>query len=80
VLRVAAPGIDGAERARRLERAAVLVVPGDALGDPGRVRLTVPPDPAAADRALRALANAAAPGGGSGGASGRAAGGSTRAP
>jgi hypothetical protein len=79
VLWVAAPGIDGAELARRLERAAVLVVPGGALGDPGRVRL-VPPDPAAADRALRALANAAAPGGGSGGASGRAAGGSTRAP
>jgi histidinol-phosphate aminotransferase len=62
VLWLAAPGMDGAELARRLERNAVLVAAGGALGDPARVRLTVPPDPAAADRALRALERAIAPG------------------
>jgi histidinol-phosphate aminotransferase len=62
VLWLAGRGIDGAELARRLERNAVLVAAGGALGDPARVRLTVPPDPAAADRALRALESAVAPG------------------
>jgi histidinol-phosphate aminotransferase len=61
VLWLAAPGIDGAELARRLERNAVLVAAGGALGDPARVRLTVPPDPAAADRAMRAVESAVAP-------------------
>jgi histidinol-phosphate aminotransferase len=61
VLWIAAPGVDGAELARRLERSGVIVAPGGALGDPARVRLTVPPGRDAADRALRALEGAAAP-------------------
>jgi histidinol-phosphate aminotransferase len=61
VLWVAADGIDGAELARRLEHSGVLVAAGGALGDAGRVRLTVPPQPDAADRALRALESAVAP-------------------
>jgi histidinol-phosphate aminotransferase len=69
VLWLAAEGIDGAELARRLERAGVLVAAGGALGDAGRVRLTVPPQPDAADRALRALESATAPRPSSGGAS-----------
>jgi histidinol-phosphate aminotransferase len=59
---LAAPGVDGAELARRLGRSGVLVAPGGALGDAARVRLTVPPGRDAADRALRALRSAAAPG------------------
>jgi hypothetical protein len=62
VLWIAASGVDGAELARRLERSGVLVAPGGALGDPARVRLTVPPGRDATDRALRALRSAAAPG------------------
>jgi histidinol-phosphate aminotransferase len=62
VLWLAAPGVDGAELARRLEHRGVIVAPGGALGDSGRVRLTVPPSAEAADRALRALESAAAPG------------------
>jgi histidinol-phosphate aminotransferase len=62
VLWLAAPGVDGAELARRLERSGVLVAPGGPLGDPARVRLTLPPSRDAADRALRALASADAPG------------------
>jgi histidinol-phosphate aminotransferase len=62
VLWIAAPGVGGAELARRLERVGVVVAPGGALGDPARVRLTVPPARDAADRALRALENAGAPG------------------
>jgi histidinol-phosphate aminotransferase len=61
VLWLAADGIDGAELARRLDRMGVLVAAGGALGDGGRVRLTVPPQPDAADRALRALESATAP-------------------
>jgi hypothetical protein len=61
VLWIAARGVDGADLARRLERSGVLVAPGGALGDPARVRLTVPPGRDAADRARRALASAVAP-------------------
>ena len=62
VLWIAAPGVDGAELNRRLERQGVIVAAGGALGDAARVRLTVPPTREAADRALRALASAIAPG------------------
>jgi histidinol-phosphate aminotransferase len=62
VLWLAAHGVDGAELARRLEHHGVIAAPGGALGDPRRVRLTVPPNAEAADRALRALESAAAPG------------------
>jgi histidinol-phosphate aminotransferase len=62
VLWLAADGLDGAELARRLERQGVIAAPGGALGDSGRVRLTVPPHAEAADRALRALESAIAPG------------------
>ena len=58
VLWVAAPGLDGAELARRLERAGVVVAPGGPLGDAARVRVTVPPGREDADRALRAFASA----------------------
>jgi histidinol-phosphate aminotransferase len=80
VLWLAARGVDGAELARRLARGDVIVAPGGALGDPARVRLTVPPDPPAADRALRALESAVAPEGGAAGASARDGRGSTTAP
>ncbi|MEA2380326.1 MAG: histidinol-phosphate aminotransferase [Solirubrobacteraceae bacterium] len=60
VLWLAAPGIDGAELARRLERAGVIVAPGGPLGDATRVRLTVPASRDTADRAQRALETAAA--------------------
>jgi histidinol-phosphate aminotransferase len=69
VLWLAADAIDGAEVTRRLERTGVLVAAGGALGDAGRVRLSVPPQPDAADRALRALESATAPRPSSGGAS-----------
>jgi histidinol-phosphate aminotransferase len=62
VLWLAAPAVEGAEVARRLARSGVLVAAGGPLGDPARVRLTVPPSRDAADRALRALATANAPG------------------
>ena len=58
VLWAAAPAVAGAELARRLDRAGVVVAPGGALGDPARVRVTVPPGRDDADRALRALASA----------------------
>jgi hypothetical protein len=60
VLWLRAPGLDGAELARRLDAAAVRVAPGGPLGDPDRVRITVPPRPADADRGLRAIASACA--------------------
>ena len=63
VLWIAAPGLDGADLYRRLERQGVIVAPGGALGDPARIRMTVPPARDAADRALRALESA--PGSGS---------------
>ena len=63
MLWIAAPGLDGADLYRRLERQGVIVAPGGALGDPARIRMTVPPARDAADRALRALESA--PGSGS---------------
>jgi histidinol-phosphate aminotransferase len=60
VLWLRAPRIDGGELARRLDAAAVRVAPGGPLGDPERVRLTVPPRPADGDRAVRAIASACA--------------------
>jgi histidinol-phosphate aminotransferase len=61
VLWLGADGIDGAELARRLGRAGVIAAPGGPLGDPARVRLTIPPHADASDRAGRALESAAAP-------------------
>ena len=58
VLWAAAPGIAGAELARRLDHAGVVVAPGGPLGDAARVRVTVPPGREDADRALRAFASA----------------------
>lgn len=78
VLWVAAGAIDGAELARRLERAGVLVAPGGGLGDVARVRVTVPPRPEDADRVLRAFESAGAPRPDRGGASSGAARGSHR--
>jgi histidinol-phosphate aminotransferase len=60
VLWLQSEALDGGELARRLERARVLVAAGGALGDAARIRLTVPPDREGADRALRALRDAAA--------------------
>jgi len=58
VLWVAAPRLDGAELARRVERTGLIVAPGGALGDAARIRVTVPPGRDDADRALRALEGA----------------------
>ena len=58
VLWLAAPRLDGAELARRLERTGLIVAPGGALGDAARVRVTVPPGREDADRAVRALESA----------------------
>jgi len=58
VLWLAAPRLDGAELARRLERTGLIVASGGALGDAARVRVTVPPGREDADRALRALESA----------------------
>jgi histidinol-phosphate aminotransferase len=54
VVWLAAPGLDGVELARRLERHAVLVAPGGPLGDPGHVRVALS-RAAATDRLLTAL-------------------------
>jgi histidinol-phosphate aminotransferase len=62
LLWVAGDGIDGGELALRLERAGVLVVPGARLGDPSRVRVTVPHRSEHVDRAVRAFELATAPG------------------
>jgi histidinol-phosphate aminotransferase len=69
VLWVAAPGIDGPELARRLERAGVIVAAGGGLGDARRIRVTVPAGREDADRVLRAFESAGAPGPDHGGAS-----------
>jgi histidinol-phosphate aminotransferase len=61
VLWLELPGVDGAELARRLERAHVLVAAGGPLGAPDRVRATVPGRDEHADRLARALEQAAAP-------------------
>jgi histidinol-phosphate aminotransferase len=58
VLWVAAPGTAGAELARRLDRAGVVVAPGGPLGDAARVRVTVPPAREDTDRAARAFGRA----------------------
>jgi len=58
VLWAAAPRLDGAELARRVERTGLIVAPGGALGDAARIRVTVPPGRDDADRALRALEGA----------------------
>ena len=55
VLWVAAPGLDGGELAARLERTGVLVVPGGRVGDPARVRMTVPHRPELVDRSIRSF-------------------------
>jgi len=54
VLWLRLPGVDGAELARRLERQAVIVQPGGAIGEPDRIRASVHL-PEQADRLLRAL-------------------------
>jgi histidinol-phosphate aminotransferase len=58
VLWLAMPGVDGAELARRLQSAAVVVQAGGALGATDRVRITVPATDPAASRLLRALDDA----------------------
>ncbi|HSD77944.1 MAG TPA: aminotransferase class I/II-fold pyridoxal phosphate-dependent enzyme [Solirubrobacteraceae bacterium] len=60
VVWLAAPGLDGVELARRLERHAVLVAPGGPLGDSGHVRAALS-RPAATDRLVEALARALQP-------------------
>ncbi|HYF24170.1 MAG TPA: histidinol-phosphate transaminase [Baekduia sp.] len=62
VLWVPAPDGAGAALAAALERQSILVAAGDALGEPGRVRITVPVVAADADRLLRALDLAAGDG------------------
>jgi histidinol-phosphate aminotransferase len=69
VLWVAAARVDGAELARRLERTGLIVAPGGALGDPARIRVTVPPGREDGDRVVRAFESAAAPDRGTGRAS-----------
>jgi histidinol-phosphate aminotransferase len=61
VVWLAAAGVDGAELARRLGHAGVIVAPGGPLGDPARVRLTIPAHADSSDRAARALESAVAP-------------------
>jgi len=51
---VAHPDLNGAELAARLERAAVLVAAGDALGEPQHIRIAIG-TPAVSDRLLTAL-------------------------
>jgi len=51
---IAAPGIDGAELAARLERGGIIAAGGGNLGDGARVRMTVPHRPDLVDRTLRA--------------------------
>ncbi|HSD77795.1 MAG TPA: aminotransferase class I/II-fold pyridoxal phosphate-dependent enzyme, partial [Solirubrobacteraceae bacterium] len=60
VVWLAAPGLDGVELARRLERHAVLVAPGGPLGDSGHVRAALSRPPAT-DRLVEALARALQP-------------------
>jgi histidinol-phosphate aminotransferase len=60
VVWAAATGVAGAELAARLARRGIAVAPGAALGDPGRVRITVPHRPEHRERLVRALAAAVA--------------------
>ena len=55
VLWLRADGLPGAELAARLDRLSIVVAGGGPLGDPGRVRITVPHRPEEAQRLLRAL-------------------------
>lgn len=55
VLWLALDGVDGAELSRRLERGHVLVASGGPLGEPGRVRMTVPSRDDHMTRTVRAL-------------------------
>ena len=55
VLWLALPGVDGAELAVRMERAHVVVASGGPLGEPQRVRLTVPAREEHMTRVVRAL-------------------------
>lgn len=48
-------GVDGAELSRRLERGHVIVATGGSLGEPSRVRITVPARDDHMTRAIRAL-------------------------
>lgn len=59
VLWLAREGVSGAELGARLERDHVRVASGGPLGEPSRIRLTVPARPEHMARALRALRNAA---------------------
>jgi len=78
VLWLAARGLAGGGLARRLAHAGVIAAPGGPLGDPARVRLTVPPHADATERARRALESATAPSARPAGASRRPATGTPR--
>jgi histidinol-phosphate aminotransferase len=60
VLWLELPGVDGPELSRRLEQAHVIVASGGPLGEPRRVRLTVPPREEHLQLVIRALETAAA--------------------
>lgn len=55
VLWLAADGIDGADLGERLHRTGITVRAGGPLGDPARVRITVPHTPGDRERLVRAL-------------------------
>lgn len=55
VLWVAAEGLDAVALADRLERGGIVVRTGGVLGDPARVRITVPHRPEGVERVVRAL-------------------------
>jgi histidinol-phosphate aminotransferase len=57
---MALKGVDGAELGARMERDHVRVLSGGQLGEPSRIRLTVPARPDHLTRTVRALRNAAA--------------------
>ncbi|HEX6696279.1 MAG TPA: aminotransferase class I/II-fold pyridoxal phosphate-dependent enzyme, partial [Solirubrobacteraceae bacterium] len=59
VLWLRAPGVNGGELARRLERHGIIVAPGGPLGDDACVRVSIH-RPEAGDRLLRALELSAA--------------------
>jgi histidinol-phosphate aminotransferase len=59
VLWIALDGVDGPELSARLERGHVIVAPGGPLGEPRRVRLTVPARDDHMTRAVRAIELAA---------------------
>lgn len=55
ILWLTAEGLAGAELAHRLQHAGIIVAGGGPLGDPARVRVTVPHRPEGTERLLRAL-------------------------